>query len=77
MGEKPRSKNILFTKEIHFMSKETHVWKWKDGKNANFFGMQIIPKKSRAGYPNIRQNRFLSQKLSETSSLYNGKMEGL
>ena len=45
MGEKPRSKNILLTKEVHFISKETYVWKWKDGKNANFFGMQIIPKR--------------------------------
>lgn len=40
-------------------------------------GCKSYPKESRAGYPSIRQNRFLSQKLSETSSLYNGKMEGL
>ena len=41
-------------------------------------GCKSHPKESRAGYPKIRQNRFLSQKLlQETSSLYNGKMEGL
>lgn len=51
---------MLFTKETHFISKETHLKVKRMVKMLISLGCKSHPKESRAGYPKIRQNRFLS-----------------